>query len=250
MKYGIALSLLIFISSISISQGTDNRFKLKTSFAIGGTDDRIFGLPESYTAEVMQWNRDKTLPSMYFDVGLEYNFLERGKLAFKIGLNYAFEWNNSRRNYNHCIIQGNPCFRVLLFVVGYSYHLLGTSFTLDYTIFNLPKGHIKIGVGISPKLRFLTYYDSEYKYLWKLDYLFTEITPQISLALPSFEIGFYVRGWQHRKVDRGIYPSSPGGGAYSFLMKDYMNINPWKIGIFVKQDLPFLKSKSNLDEIE
>lgn len=249
MKYTTILASLILSINLSFSQSTESRFKLKSSIAFGGTDERIFGLNERLTSEITKGNQEKLLPSMYFDTGIEYNFLDIGNFNFYGEVNYAFEWNNSHRTYNHCIIVGTPCPYVLYWVDGYSYHMLGTSFSIDYTIYSNSDSRIKIGATISPRFRFLTFYDSQYKYLWKIDYLFTEIEPYISINLSQYEIGLFTRVWQHRKVDRGIYPTGSGSG-HPVLADDYMNINPWKIGIFIKYDFPFRKSNSKLDERE
>jgi len=37
---------------------------------------------------------------------------------------------------------------------------------------------------------------------------------------------------------------------HTSLAFQYMNINLWKIGVFIKHDLPFRKRKSKLDELD
>ena len=244
------LIYILFIISAPISiLAQSNKVEIVSSFAFQGTDERIFGLNKMKVEELTKRNNDKILPSMDFDIALSYNLLSVKNFSLKTGVKYGYEWNNSYRNYNHCVIQGSPCQYILLFLDGYGYHMIGSQIDISYkfTIGNSDK--IILGTNISPMVRFLNYYDSRFKYLWKLDYLFTEITPYIGTDFRDFEIGLYTRIWQHRKVDRGIYPSASGSG-HPILLDDYMKINPWKIGLYFKHNIPFSKKEAKLDLIE
>jgi len=247
MKGLIYLALVIFVPMSVLSQSS--KFEIFSSLAFQGTDERIFGLNDMKVEELTERNNDKILPSMYFDIGLSYRLLSVGDFFLNTGVKYGYEYNNSYRNYNHCILQGIPCNYILLFVDGYGYHMVGSQIDLNYK-FEL--GHSKtlvLGASLSPMFRFLSFYNSRFKYLWKLDYLFTEINPYVGMTYRGYEVGIYTRLWQNRKVDRSIYPTELASG-HPVLLDDYMAINPWKIGLYFKHSISFGKKKAKLDVIE
>lgn len=238
--------IVLFISAPMSILAQVSQFEIFSSLAFQGTDERIFGLNDMWVEELTERNNDKFLPSTYFDIGLSYRLLSRNNFSLKTGVKYGYEWNNSYRTYNHCIIQGTPCNYILLFLDGYGYHMIGSQVDITYklTLGNL--GKIIVGANISPMVRFLTYYDSRFKYLWKVEYLFAEITPYVGTTYKEFEIGLYTRIWQNRKVDRGIYPTISGSG-HPIILDNYMDINPWKIGLYFKHNIPFSKKVGKLD---
>jgi hypothetical protein len=238
--------IVLFISAPMSILAQVSQFEIFSSLAFQGTDERIFGLNDMWVEELTERNNDKFLPSTYFDIGLSYRLLSRNNFSLKTGVKYGYEWNNSYRTYNHCIIEGNPCSKILAFADGYGYNLFGSFVSLELK-FNIGiSKKLVLGVSISPMMRFLTYYDGVYKYLWKVEYLFTEITPYVGTTYKEFEIGLYTRIWQNRKVDRGIYPTTSGSG-HPIILDNYMDINPWKIGLYFKHNIPFSKKVGKLD---
>lgn len=228
--------VLFIVSTVKLKAQTDN-YKLLFSYALQGTEERIFGLNPWLTEEIVSRNNKKRIPSMYVDFGLSKRLFRHNNFSLSTGFKYAYEWNNSYRNYNHCTVSGYPCFYILLFIDSYGYHMLGNQTDLTY-VFHIKEVNISAGLSISPMFRFLTYYDSRYKYLWKFEYFTSELTPKIGVIGDKYEIGIFGRVWMRRKTDRTIYPEFSNLGHPS-LSDEYLDINPWKLGAYFNYRLPF-----------
>ena len=239
--------VVALLAMINCSIAQNSALKIYSSFSFQDTDKRIFGVPNMVKNRLLEGNEKKKTPSVFFDLGLSYEALSFKKISMDLGFRYGFEWNNSNRNYDHCAIQGDPCNFVLLYVDGYSYHTVGPMIDVFFEEKISKNLGLRAGVNLSSNFRFFSYYDSRFKYFWNFDYLFTEISPKLGIVYKHIEIGLYGRLWQHRKVDRIIYPERNGGG-FPVLSENYMNINPLKIGLYFKHDLPFRKGFITVSE--
>lgn len=229
-KLAIILSIFLFTSRQSVSQS--ELWSMKLSSAIHDTDHRIFGQNPLRVEDFDKVNIAKSF-STYFDFSLSYNYYIKNRIRSSIGLQYSFEWNNSYRPYNHCDIQGTPCDYVALVVDGYSYHMMGIPLSFNYSIPASKHVTINIGADLNTMFRFLSYYDSRYKYLWRVDFLYTELTPKLGLSYKQYELGVFTRLWQYRKSDRIIYPDYSTFG-HPVLNSNSLDINPMKLGVYAQ----------------
>ena len=230
------LTLLILASAYSGVLGQSSNWKINTSLALVGSDDNIYGGKNVMFGQSNELAFGKIIPSYYFDVGIEYKLLKSYNMGISSGIKYGYEWNNAFRHYNHCAFEGDFCHKILLSVNSYGYHMIASPINIEYNLKLGNKPEVKIGVTISPMFRFLSYYDSRFKYLWGIDYFSTEVLPSISIILDKYEVGVNGRICQHRMVDPIIYDAN-NQNSRPIHDGNYVNNNSLKIGMFLKYSL-------------
>ena len=244
-KITTSLFLFLFFISSVVGQSITKPFYFSVSLASEPYDDRIYGFRDEHVNAIRQKNLEQPpKPTRFLKMEIGYDFFTGSKLQLEVGLGMAKEWNTYYRSYDHCEIK-SPCTYDLRYLDSYRYSLVSLNVNPKYQVIGRNNWKVLLGCNFLPSTRFNSkYQDPSHgeRIFKKVDFFSLELNPNLNFRYRQYEVGFYYRLWQVKKVDRVIHTKVTTLG-HPVLEEDFEKRNRTKIGLSLKYRFNFNRKK-------